>query len=390
MLQALECGEPDYVPLSFMIYAALRGRCEDDFEFVDRQIDIGLDATVRLGLSSSGPPNNRDLPGLPIHYHEDVEVDQWIQEAPHRGDPVIMHKEYHTPAGVLSTAVNRTDDWPYGNHVPLLDDYLCPRSQKFLVETVEDLDALRYLLTPPSEEDIEAFRAESERAIEFAADRGLLITGGRGVGIDASAWLCGFRNVAIAAIRRPDFVEGLAELLHTWNRERMRVFLDVGVDLFVRRGWYEGTDFWSPRLYRRFILPYLKKEIEMAHDAGAKFGYIMTSGSMPLLDMLAETGLDVLIGVDPVQGKGTDLTQMKSKLGGRVCLWGGVNGFITMETGSEEEVRGAVRRAVKVLGPSGGFILSPVDNVRDDSQATRKRVQTMIEEWIRIRNYPID
>ena len=50
----------------------------------------------------------------------------------------------------------------------------------------------------------------------------------------------------------------------------------------------------------------------------------MTTGQIPLLDQLLESGIDVLIGVDPVQGKGMDLAAIKAKLGGKVCLWGGV------------------------------------------------------------------
>jgi len=104
--------------------------------------------------------------------------------------------------------------------------------------------------------------------------------------------------------------------------------------------------------------------------------------------MLAETGIDVLVGVDPIQGKGTDLGSMKRTLQGRVCLWGGVNGFITMETGTESEVVSAAREAVDALAPSGGFILSPVDNVRDDSPRTRENVESMIDAWRELRAYP--
>ena len=123
----------------------------------------------------------------------------------------------------------------------------------------------------------------------------------------------------------------------------------------------------------------------MAHQAGAKFGYIMTSGSMPLLDMFVEAGLDVLIGVDPIQGKGTDLAMMKRKLKGKVCLWGGVNGFVTVERGSKAEVREAVYDAIRTLAPEGGFILSPVDNIRDTSQETWENVIAMIEMWEKMR-----
>lgn len=83
----------------------------------------------------------------------------------------------------------------------------------------------------------------------------------------------------------------------------MEVVLDTGVELFVRRGWYDLGDIWSPTLYRHFILPSLKRETEMARQAGAKLGYIMTSGQMPLLDILLDSGVDVLIGLDPVRGR---------------------------------------------------------------------------------------
>jgi uroporphyrinogen decarboxylase len=115
----------------------------------------------------------------------------------------------------------------------------------------------------------------------------------------------------------------------------------------------------------------------------------MTSGSMPLLDILVEANLDVLIGVDPIQGKGTDLAMMKQKLTGKICLWGGINGFVTVERGSKTEVREAVRDAIKTLAPGGGFILSPVDNIRDTSEKTWENVMAMLEAWQEMRVYPI-
>jgi uroporphyrinogen decarboxylase len=285
--------------------------------------------------------------------------------------------------------VNQTEDWPYADHVPFLDDYLVPRSQKHLITASKDLEALRYLLTPPSADDIRTFREDAQVAKKFADEHGLLVIGGWGVGIEAAGWLCGLQNIIISAIDEPAFVKELAELLYDWNRQRMEVFLDEGVDLFIRRGWYESADFWSPRLYRQFIFPYLKKEVELAHQAGAKFGYIMTSGTMPLLDMLLESGLDVLIGVDPIQGKSTDIVAMKQKIGGQICLWGGVNGFITVERGNKSEIREAVHNAIRTLAPGGGFILSPVDNIRDTSEKTWENVMAMLEAWKEIREYPI-
>jgi hypothetical protein len=64
-----------------------------------------------------------------------------------------------------------------------------------------------------------------------------------------------------------------------------------------------------------------------------------------------------------------------------VCLWGGVNGYLTMEQGSAETVRAEVRHAMQVLAPGGGLILSPVDNVREYSPAVQKNVHELIDEW---------
>ena len=54
-----------------------------------------------------------------------------------------------------------------------------------------------------------------------------------------------------------------------------------------------------------------------------------------------------------------------------------------MEQDSEEQVRQEVREALRILGPGGGFVLSPVDNVRDASEKTWGNVRAMIDEWRR-------
>jgi len=381
MMTAIECREPDYVPLCFMIFSALKSKCRDQYEFVERQLGLGLDAVVEL---PAAPPHTElyhsDLHGLPVRFDPRVRVREWREDRADEKYP-LLYKEYATPSGALRTVISKAEDWPYGDHVPLFDDYLIPRSKEFLVTDRDDLEHLKYLFMPPSEEDVNEFRETSRRAKEFADSRGLLVTAGWGVGIEAACWMCGIEELILAAVYDPGFVEEMAQLIARWNQERMQPILDVGVDLFVRRGWYESADFWPPDLFRQFILPSLEKEVHMAHDAGAKFGYIMTTGTMPLLDILLESGIDVLIGVDPVQGRDTDLPELKRRLSGKICIWGGVNGFVTVEMGSREEIESAVATAISILAPGGGFILSPVDNIRDTSEEVWKNVQIMIEAW---------
>ena len=98
MLAAIENRDVDYVPCSFMIFAALRSRCESDEQFVRAQVEMGLDPVVPIATwASTRGREHRDLPGIPMRYPPEVEVRQWREE---RDDgPDILHKEYVTPDG---------------------------------------------------------------------------------------------------------------------------------------------------------------------------------------------------------------------------------------------------------------------------------------------------
>lgn len=381
LLAALSCQPLDRVPCSFMIFGALKSRCKSYTEFVERQIEMGLDAFVQLPPRPPVVVNDYyNLHGLPVSHDPRVTIKEWLEDQPGESTP-IMVKEYHTPGGVLRTEVRQTEDWRWGGHVPFLDDYLVPRSKKFLVTGPEDLEALRYLLIPLTVAEIVAFRAESEPALELAAQQDLLVAGGWGVGADLIGWIYGLQNMVFTIYDQPEFMHEMLDIIAVWNRERMQVMLDAGIDLYIKRAWYENCDFWTPATYRQFLFPILKADAELAHQKGAKFGYIITSNCMPLLEMFAEAGVDVLIGVDPAAW---NIAVAKQELGGKVCLWGGVNGHMTVEQGSPEEVQGEVRQAMEVLAPGGGFILSPVDNVRNDTPCSQKNVLALIDEWRRL------
>ncbi|MEW5961156.1 MAG: uroporphyrinogen decarboxylase family protein, partial [Chloroflexota bacterium] len=292
----------------------------------------------------------------------------------------ILHKEYITPDGTLKVEVNKTDDWPYGDHVPFLDDYIAPRARKQLITGPADLPGLRYLLTPPSREIIADFHEMARSWQQFAQEHQLLTSGGAGVGGDMAGWLCGLQELIFLGMDAPDFVAELLQTIARWNLQRMEIVLDAGIELWVRRGWYESCDFWSPRSYRQFILPHLKQEVELAHSREVKFGYIMTSSMMPLLDMILEAGVDVLIGIDPLMGN-TDIRAVKAKTNGQMCLWGGVNAPLTVEQGQPDEVRQAVWEALETLSPGGGFILAPVDDVEDPSPRAWNNAHHFIKAW---------
>lgn len=380
MVRALNCQETDHTPCCFMSFTALRKRCNEDmYALCKTERAMGLDSMLFIPIA---PRQSRldhpDLRGLPVRFAPGVSVREWQEPA---GEGFgVLHKEYVTPAGTLTTSVRLSADWPHGDHIPFVDDYQVPRALKPLVTGAEDLDALQYLLAPPTEQDVAAFVKEAHQAHQFVSEQGVLLAGGWGIGLDMADWLCGMQNLMLLALEKPGFVRDLLGIIHVWNKRRMEVVLAQSVDLYIRRAWYEGCDFVIPRFYRQAILPFLKAEADLAHEHGAKFGYICSSGTKPMLDFYLEAGIDALIGIDPIQGTHTDMPLLKAKLGKRVCLWGGVSGAVTVEMGTESEVREAVRGAMNTLGPTG-FVLSPVDNITVDVPQTWWNVDVFIDEW---------
>ena len=380
LLGALSLERVDHIPCCFMSFTALRKRHHEDlYELAKAERALGLDSMLFIPTTPRPlRPDHPDLRGLPVRFHPQVKIREWREQV--LVDPDTLRKEYVTPDGTLTTSVRLSEDWPHGDHIPFVDDYQVPRAEKPLITRPEELKALQYLLTPPQEGDIAQFEKEGRKAHAFVEEHGVLLAGGWGVGMDMASWLCGIQNLMILTMTQPDFVADLLEMIHAWNVQRMKVILSAPVDLYIRRAWYEGCDFVTPQFYQAAILPRLKIEVDLAHEHGTKFGYICSSGTKPMLDYYLEAGIDVLIGIDPIQGTYTDMPLLKEKLSGRVCLWGGVSGAVTVEQGTEAEVRSAVRNAIETLGPDG-FILSPVDNITVDEPLTWQNIEIFIAEW---------
>lgn len=378
MLASISSQAVDHTPCSFILYKGLLSKSKDYLDFVQRQLDLGLDAYVQL------PPraplvvsDTYNLHGLPVNFHPTVTIREWKETLPEQKWPILI-KEYFTPGGTLRAEVYQDDEWPYGDHVPFLDDYVETRSRKYIVTGKPDLQALSYLLVPTTAAEISAYRAETEPVLDFARQHELLIAGGWGVGADLIGWVYGLEKMMYSVYDAPDFLEMLLEQIVAWNHSRMKVVLESGIDLYIKRAWYENTDFWAPKSWRKFIFPTLKADVELAHAYGAKFGYLITASCMPLIEMIVEAGVDVIIGIDPAKW---DLPRTKALAAGKACLWGGVNGHLTIERGSTDQVRQEVFTALQTLAPGSGFILSPVDNVRVDDAVVRRNVDALINSW---------
>jgi hypothetical protein len=385
-LSAIENKPVDYVPCSFMLFYNLYDTCKSELEYITREVELGLDPHVHVGHLN----HTMHLTGT---LHPEAKYSEWTEES---GGVKYFCRRIDTPKGPLTSRIRQWDGWPTEGDFPIFKDWLVPRAQEFLVKPEQDLEKLPYIFGPFKDSDIEQLRTEARAAQKIAYQYHLVQVGGwKGnvdpslqvdpgvMGCDAMAWLSGFEKVMELSILQPDLIKEYAAIIHAWNMKQLEIYLDVtSADILIRRAWYESTEFWTPKAYRTIIAPLVKKEAELVHQAGKKYAYIITSAFMPIIDDILDTGIDILIGLDPREGKGTDLQLVKQKFKAKnKCLWGGVSGPLTVEQGSEAETETAVLEALRILGAGSGFILSPVDNVRDDTPNAWKNTHKFIETW---------
>jgi uroporphyrinogen decarboxylase len=152
------------------------------------------------------------------------------------------------------------------------------------------------------------------------------------------------------------------------------------VDLVVERGWYSSIDFWSPQLFEAYVYPHVAELAAVVHRHGKKFGYTMTTGVELLGPRLADAGVDVLYSVDPNDpiGGGLSLPRVRELLGGRMTLVGGISA-LTLASGDRARIEREVAEAMQTLGPTGRFVLQPVDAIFPDTPWDG--VQVLIDAW---------
>jgi len=119
----------------------------------------------------------------------------------------------------------------------------------------------------------------------------------------------------------------------------------------------------SPKQIRTFLIPQMKRMIDLAHSAGACVFYHSDGAVRKIIPDMIEAGIDVL---NPIQWrcKGMEREGLKRDFGDQVIFHGGVDNQQTLPFGSVEDVCEEVRTNIEVLGADGGYIIAPCHNIQ--------------------------
>jgi uroporphyrinogen decarboxylase len=189
----------------------------------------------------------------------------------------------------------------------------------------------------------------------------------------------GMEALLMKMLIEPDFVEKATAVYVDRSLAYIRAMLEAGVDAIMtvddysdNRGPIMGLD-----LFRKFVLPAIRRQCELTHDLGGYFIKHTDGNLWDVLDDLVEIGIDGWHGIQ--RNIGMDLGRLKKRYGERLCFFGGVN-TETLITGSPQDLRDEVRTAIEQAAAGGGLVLTcsnvvPVGATLENYRAMRQAIQ---------------
>ncbi len=119
----------------------------------------------------------------------------------------------------------------------------------------------------------------------------------------------------------------------------------------------------SKKHIRTFLLPRMKRMIDLAHQGGAYVFHHNDGNCRAILPDLIDAGIDVL---NPIQWRcqGMEREALKADFGAKLVFHGAVDNQHTLPFGTPQDVSQEVADNLRVLGDGGGYILAPCHNIQ--------------------------
>jgi hypothetical protein len=167
---------------------------------------------------------------------------------------------------------------------------------------------------------------------------------------------------------QPDMMRQVHEFYFDYVDHTLRCVLPERPDEILLNGSASSLSLSSPKIYRDFDLPIIKRVSALCKEAGV-ICHQHTCGRSRLLVEINynETDVNVMEPLERPPGGDVDLAEVKRRFGDKFCLKGNVNTFETMLNGSVDDVIREAKTCIDAAAAGGGFILSTGDQCGRDT-----------------------
>lgn len=266
-------------------------------------------------------------------------VERWTEGGWHYTRTVL-----HTPKGDLRSLHSERDEiktrWTI----------------EHLLKNLDDIDAWLSIPFEPSPVDLGDYR----RRQADLGDRGVML-----ISIDdpicVAAELFEVGEFTIQATLRPERTRYLLDAIFERQRHHLAGVLRAGVGKAIVRicgPEYATPPFLPPDAFDRFVVPYVRRYVEMIREAGA-YARIHCHGCIgQVLGSIASMEPDALDPIEPPPDGDVTLAEVKRRIGDRVCLMGGIE-LRDLENVRPGEMDRIVREALAAAKKGGRYVIMP-------------------------------
>lgn len=205
--------------------------------------------------------------------------------------------------------------------------------------------------------------------IEYSGNR-TLITPAVNPAYWRTCWSLGFERAMTAMMDEPDFFIYLCETYKEDEKIRYRQLKQAGAEaVFISDAW-SSTDILSPKMIRKFAMPYHKYTIDAIHEAGMKVMLWNEGDVRAILDDEAALDMDSF-GVEQMRKNiKISMGDLRKSFGNDRCIMGNLDSELLFIRGNKDEITEEIHRIIKEAGeglPFQMFTGSPIpSNVEID------------------------
>jgi hypothetical protein len=184
---------------------------------------------------------------------------------------------------------------------------------------------------------------------------------------------------------RPKELKSLCEDMEPFFEQLFQVLADCPAEIVFFGSNYDEMITYPP-FFKDHILPYLQQFAGRLHSKGKLLMCHCDGENQGLLELLAESGMDIAEAICPKPMTKVTITDVKKAFRGKITIFGGVPSVALLEESMpDEEFERFMKNLFREIAPGDRFILGVSDTTPPDAKFERlRRITDMVNEWGRL------
>lgn len=220
----------------------------------------------------------------------------------------------------------------------------------------EDFEQFKKYQPPVKEYDLSLIT----HAREVVGDHGLT-----GPWVDGVFNTCGGHRYLADLLQDPyeddEFFLDMMEYFYGRVAAYVEQVFDAGADFISVSGNMASGSMAGPSMFRKYIMPFEKRLIDLAHSKGGKVIYHNCGDAKYLLPIYNEMGIDMYESLTAPPYGDTDLVTALNTIQPPTVLSGNLDQIHFLKVATPEEIRAEVKRVMDLVKPRGSFIFACTD-----------------------------